>query len=222
MIVPERIVLASNNKGKINEFEHYFAALSIEIVPQSRFTEKSVAETGLSFIENALIKARFASSQSNLPALADDSGLCVTALAGKPGIHSARYAADQADQNVRISSQSTSNADNINKLLDEMKDIPDDQRQAGFHCVLAFIRHTLDPLPIICHGQWQGRITRSKHGKAGFGYDPIFQPEGYTCTAAELDLTEKNHISHRAQAMKILMENMTYTGSPVTFSVKPI
>ena len=196
-----KIVLATLNEGKVREFQDCFADMDISFIPQSLFTEVSVAETGLSFIENAIIKARFAAEQSHLPALADDSGLCVPALAGEPGIYSARYA-ETSDINLN------SSQNNINKLLYKLKDVPDDERQASFHCVLAFVRNAKDPLPLIAQGHWHGRILRKNQGIQGFGYDPVFQPDAYDCSAAELKPSEKNRISHRAQAIKKLLAQL--------------
>ena len=201
----KQIVLATQNQGKVQEFQPYFtnnlSALSAyKLIPQSEFTQASVAETGLSFIENALIKARFAAQKSQLPALADDSGLCVTALGGTPGIYSARYAV--SDQ-LAVDQQSQRN---IDKLLDKLKHLPKNKRQASFHCVLAFVRDAKDPLPLVVQGHWHGSILMQQQGKGGFGYDPVFQPEGYSCSAAELRPAEKHAMSHRARAMEAFMQ----------------
>ena len=200
----QRIVLASTNTGKLREFLHYFAHKNIQLELQNQFTTHSAAETGWSFIENALIKARFASLHAGLPALADDSGLCVTALNGAPGIYSARYAAD--DPKYHKTQGTIDPVANVRKLLDHMKNFQVNARHASFHCVLALVRHAQDPLPLLFHGQWLGQITHTMVGQQGFGYDPVFQPEGYTCTAAELSPEQKYQISHRAQAVQQLMQ----------------
>jgi XTP/dITP diphosphohydrolase len=162
-------------------------------VPQSNFEIEAAVESGLSFVENALIKARHASMHTGLPAIADDSGLAVDALGGAPGIYSSRYAGEQA-----------SDADNIARLLGNMKDLDDAHRQARFHCVAVWVSHAEDPVPIICQGAWEGRIARQASGDGGFGYDPVFQlADGRT--AAQLAKEEKNRISHRAQAMRCLV-----------------
>ena len=186
----QQIVIASSNKGKLKEFSQLFDATGIRLLPQSHFNISGADETGLSFIENAIIKARHASSASALPAIADDSGIVVDALDGAPGIYSARYAGASA-----------TDADNIAKLLDLMKSVPADQRGASFYCSLVYLRYAEDPMPVICHGQWRGLITEAVSGREGFGYDPVFYIPEKKCTAAELSLPVKNQISHRAQAI---------------------
>ena len=185
-----RIVLASNNPGKAREFAAALAELNVDIMPQSLFGVPEVEETGLTFIENALLKARNAALHTGLPALADDSGLVVDALDGRPGIHSARYAGPDADDRA-----------NIAKLLAELRGAPAEQRTARFVCVLALLHHPADPTPLICEGRWEGVILTEPRGANGFGYDPVFFVPGEQQTAAELDLATKNRLSHRGQAL---------------------
>ena len=191
------LVLASNNKGKIAEFEKMFAELNlpVNVIPQGQLNIADAVEDGLSFVENAIIKARHASKISGKPAIADDSGICVPALGGAPGIYSARYSGEDATDQK-----------NLQKLLETMKDVPDDQRQARFHCVLVYLRHAEDPTPLVCHGSWPGVITREPAGTGGFGYDPIFFVPSEGKTAAELTREEKSAISHRGQALKLLLD----------------
>ena len=181
-----RIVLASNNGKKIRELGAILAASDIHIQPQSDFGIGEVAETGTTFIENALIKARHAAAISGLPAIADDSGLCVPALGGAPGIYSARYSGE-------------GDAGNNRKLLAALANHSD--RRAYYVCLIVYLRHADDPLPLITEGLWHGHITDTPRGDGGFGYDPLFIPDGYTQTAAELGVAEKNRISHRAKAL---------------------
>ena len=181
-----RIVLASNNGKKIRELGAILTASGIHIQPQSDFGIGEVAETGTTFIENALIKARHAAAMSGLPAIADDSGLCVPALGGAPGIYSARYSGE-------------GDAGNNRKLLAALADYGD--RRAYYACLIVYLRHADDPLPLIAEGLWYGHITDTPRGDGGFGYDPLFIPDGYTQTAAELGVDEKNRLSHRAQAL---------------------
>ncbi len=185
------LVLASNNKGKLAELQAMLGD-SITVRPQSDFTDIEAEETGLTFVENALIKARHAASVSGLPALADDSGLAVDALGGAPGIYSARYAGGAGD------------AANNAKLLDALKDVPDAERGAQFICALALLRHAEDPIPLICEGAWEGRILHAASGEHGFGYDPLFWVPERDCSSAELSPQEKNQLSHRARAMALL------------------
>lgn len=186
-----KIVLASGNAGKLKEFSQLFSSWNIEVVPQSEFEVPEAEETGLSFIENALLKARHASRISGLPALADDSGLAVDALGGAPGIYSARYAGPGA-----------SDADNNRKLLEALDGVPESERAASFHCALAFVRRHDDPVPLVCSAQWRGRILDKPAGEQGFGYDPLFFVESHGMTSAELPRETKNQLSHRAQAVK--------------------
>ncbi len=187
----QKIVLASGNLGKIKEIQailpHY------NILPQRQFHIKEIPETGSTFIENAIIKARHASLQSQLPALADDSGLVIDALNGAPGIISARYAGEQA-----------SDQENLEKVLLELQNIPNEQRTARFICVLVFMRHANDPFPLIAQGSWEGSILNEPCGTNGFGYDPIFWVPSEHCSSAELSPEKKNKISHRGLALQQL------------------
>jgi XTP/dITP diphosphohydrolase len=160
-----------------------------------------VAETGTTFVENAIIKARHAAKITGLPAIADDSGLEVDALNGAPGVYSARYASDI--------SENPSDDDNTNKLLNALKDTPDEQRSARFHCVLVYMQHENDPTPIICHGVWQGSISRTKQGEQGFGYDPVFWQNDLQMSSAQLSRDLKNNLSHRGQALAKLVKKLT-------------
>jgi XTP/dITP diphosphohydrolase len=192
-----KVVLASGNQGKVRELTDLLKTQNIEVVAQSEFNLDSPEETGLSFIENALIKARYAAEQTGLPAIADDSGLSIPALKGAPGIYSARYAGDNATDQA-----------NIDLVLKNLSGVEKDQRSAVFNCVLVYLRHAADPTPIVCHGQWQGEITESQHGEGGFGYDPIFWVPERNCTAAELTKAEKNAISHRGKALAMLWSQL--------------
>jgi XTP/dITP diphosphohydrolase len=193
-----RVVLASGNHGKLAEFADAFRGLGIELVAQSEFDIVSPEETGLSFVENALLKARHASAISDLPALADDSGLCVDALKGAPGLYSARYAGPAA-----------SDADNRSLLLHTMADVPDPERGARFVCVLALLRHPHDPMPLIAEGCWEGHIGIVERGFGGFGYDRLFHPlDTPGLTAAELSPEHKQALSHRGLAIRKLMATL--------------
>jgi XTP/dITP diphosphohydrolase len=193
----DKVVLATGNKGKVKELARMLSGLGIEVFPQSEFSVVDVAETGTTFVENAIIKARHAAKQTGFPAIADDSGLTVDALSGKPGVYSARYSGDQAtDQS------------NITKLLDAMADIPKDKRQAKFLCVLVFMRHADDPTPIICQGEWSGEITTKQQGENGFGYDPVFWVDTQNCSSAQLSPAQKNAFSHRGKALKLLLAQL--------------
>jgi XTP/dITP diphosphohydrolase len=196
----QKIVLASSNAGKLIELQSLLAALPVDILAQSGLGVDDADETGLTFIENALIKARHASAITGLPAIADDSGLAVDALGGAPGIYSARYAELPADTKGLARDEA-----NNTKLLAALRDIPDAQRGAQFHCVLVFLRHAADPTPLVCHGQWHGSILHTAAGAGGFGYDPLFLVPEHGCSSAELSATEKNRISHRAQASQLLL-----------------
>lgn len=187
----QQIVLASGNPGKLNEFNQILSELSVEVIPQSDFQVSDVEETGLSFVENALIKARHASRISGLPALADDSGLEVDALKGAPGIYSARYAGS-----------GSTDADNNLKLLKALHATPEAERTARFQCLLVYMRHAEDPTPLICQGSWEGRISLEPSGSGGFGYDPLFYIPELACCSAELSPTQKNNLSHRGQAVR--------------------
>lgn len=188
------VVLASHNLGKVREFQTLLSACDFRVKPQSDFNIPSAEETGLTFVENAIIKARHACALSGLPAIADDSGIEVDALKGAPGIYSARFAGIAA-------SDEANNA----LLLEKLQDIPAEQRQARYQCVLVFMRHELDPTPIICQGSWEGIITQSPIGDGGFGYDPLFYVPQYQCTSAQLSADIKNQLSHRGIAMSQLL-----------------
>lgn len=194
----QQIVLASGNKGKLAELQNALTGFDVELIPQGEFDVEDADETGLSFIENAILKARHASLATGLPALADDSGLEVDALLGAPGIYSARYSGTESH-----GGQNKDENNNL-KLLKELKGVQIENRNARFHCVLAFVRHAKDPNPIICQGAWEGRIQESLDGEGGFGYDPLFFVEALNKTAAKMSKEEKNQISHRGQAIKIL------------------
>lgn len=193
----QELVLATSNKGKVIELEGLLQPFGWHVRAQSEWQFEEAEETGLTFIENAIIKARHAAAHTGLPALADDSGLAVDALQGAPGIYSARYAGPQC-----------SDQDNIAKLLDAMKTIPTEQRQASFHCVLVYLTHAQDPTPIVCHGQWHGQITEQSAGEGGFGYDPIFWVPSEHCTAAQLSADQKRQLSHRGQALRGLVQQL--------------
>jgi XTP/dITP diphosphohydrolase len=193
----KKLVLASGNQGKLAEFKALFAKLAIEVLPLSDFGVESPEETGLSFIENAILKARHASKATGLPALADDSGLAIDALNGAPGIYSARYAG-----------LGVTDADNIDKALKSLAGVPEAQRGARFHCVLALMQHAEDPMPLIAHGAWSGRILSARVGDGGFGYDPVFYVPEKDCAAAQLSKDEKNAISHRGKAIAELLNVM--------------
>jgi non-canonical purine NTP pyrophosphatase, rdgB/HAM1 family len=188
------IVLGSGNPGKLMEFSGLLKDCAIRVVPQSALGVPEVGETGLTFVENALLKARNAARHTGLPALADDSGLEVDALHGAPGIYSARYAGSEAND-----------ADNIARLLRELADVPEHQRCARFQCLLVYVRHTTDPTPLIVQGTWEGRIAFAPRGAHGFGYDPIFYVPTLERCAAELDPDTKNRVSHRGQALSRLL-----------------
>lgn len=191
---PHHLVLASNNAGKAREIGQLLAGCNISVRPQSDFAVPEAAETGLTFVENALIKARNAARHSGLPAIADDSGIEVDALNGAPGIYSARYAGPDADD-----------AANNAKLLRALAAVADDERTARFQCVMVYMRHAEDPTPLICQGTWEGRILHSPQGDNGFGYDPLFFVPGENCSAAELPAATKNRLSHRGQALRRLL-----------------
>lgn len=195
-----KVVLASGNKGKVNELTQLLQAQNIEVLPQSDFNLESPEETGLTFIENALIKARYAAEKTGLPAIADDSGLSIPALEGAPGIYSARYSGEQAtDQS------------NIDLVLKNLSGKKANSRHATFNCVLVYLQHANDPTPIVCHGQWHGLITENQTGEGGFGYDPIFWVPEKQCSAAQLSKAEKNAISHRGKALALLVTQLQET-----------
>ncbi|MFT4806997.1 MAG: XTP/dITP diphosphohydrolase [Arenicella sp.] len=193
----KKIVLASGNKGKVKELAAMLSSLSIEVLPQSDFAVTEVAETGSTFIENAIIKARHAAKHTGLPAIADDSGLAVHALGGEPGVYSARYSGNQATDKT-----------NIAKLLNVMADVPKSKRHAKFLCVLVYMRHADDPMPIICQGEWVGEITTEPQGENGFGYDPVFWVKQQHCSSAQLSPAQKNVLSHRGKALKLMLAQL--------------
>ncbi|RUO60640.1 RdgB/HAM1 family non-canonical purine NTP pyrophosphatase [Pseudidiomarina insulisalsae] len=196
----QEVVLATGNQGKVRELSDLLTPLSWRVKPQSEWNFEEAEETGLTFIENAIIKARHAASHTGLPALADDSGLAVKALDGAPGIYSARYAGSSA-----------SDQENVAKLLHALQQVPVGERQASFHCVLAFLRHADDPTPLICHGSWRGEIALQPSGSDGFGYDPVFYIASEGCTAAELSKSRKQQLSHRGQALRQLLAQLQET-----------
>ena len=183
----------------MREFSQLLAPLGFTLLPQSEFDVPEAAETGLSFVENAIIKARHAAQITGLPALADDSGLEIDALHGAPGIYSSRFAGDTA-----------TDADNIAAVLDALRDVPETERSARFQCILVFMRHAEDPTPLICQGSWQGQIMTEASGDGGFGYDPIFRVAETDCSAAELSSEQKHAISHRGKAMRQFLEAFQY------------
>lgn len=188
------IVLATGNQGKVNELSLLLADYNIDVVPQSHFNVPDVPETGTTFIENAIIKARHAAKITGLPAIADDSGLAVDALGGAPGIYSSRYSGESATDHR-----------NNQKLLLALQNTPKEERTARFHCVLAYLKHAEDPTPIICHGVWEGEILMAMQGNEGFGYDPLFWLESQQKTAAQLPREVKNTMSHRSKALAQLV-----------------
>jgi len=192
-----RVVLASSNRGKLRELNELLAGIHFEAASQSEFGVSDAEETGLTFVENAIIKARHAAAATGLPAIADDSGLEVDALNGDPGVFSARYSGPDATDRR-----------NLEKLLTELQGVDEDRRSARFHCVLVYMRHDRDPTPIICHSTWEGRIATAPTGDNGFGYDPVFIVPGRGCTAAELPAEEKNRLSHRGQALRQLLDRL--------------
>lgn len=189
-----QVVLASGNKGKLREINELLAGVNIHAVAQTQLGVTDVEETGLSFVENSLLKARHASQLTGLPAIADDSGIEVDALHGAPGIYSARFSGANA-----------SDADNLTLLLEQLKDVPDAERTARFQCLMVYMRHAKDPTPIICQGTWEGRILHQPMGENGFGYDPVFYVPGENCSAAQLPAEIKNRLSHRGQALNALL-----------------
>jgi len=196
-----RLVLASSNPAKLREFAALLAPLHVELIPQDALGIRPAPETGTSFQANAVLKARHAARHSGLAALADDSGLEVDALGGRPGVWSARFAGEHA-----------SDADNLNRLLLELEEVPDAARQARYQCVIACLREAADPAPLIASGTWEGHIVRTPAGENGFGYDPVFVPSGETRTAAQLAAQEKNAVSHRAQALQALVAGLVREG----------
>jgi len=198
-----KIVLASGNEGKLRELQQLLLGLDVELVTQRSLGIFDAEETGLTFIENAILKARHASEASGLPALADDSGLAVDTLGGAPGIYSARFAdsPSSADRAAR-------DAANNDKLLQLLDGLPASERTAHFHCVLVYLRHSKDPTPVVCHGVWSGQILQAPAGEGGFGYDPLFYVPQMNCSSAQLSAEQKNSLSHRARAMQDLIQRL--------------
>jgi XTP/dITP diphosphohydrolase len=188
------IVLASSNPGKVREINQLLTGLGLHVQPQSEFGVMDAEETGLTFVENAILKARNAAQHTGLPAIADDSGLEVDALAGGPGIYSARFAGEGASDQA-----------NLEKLLVELAAVPEELRTARFQCLMVFLRHANDPTPLICQGTWEGRILFAARGDNGFGYDPVFHVPTHDCSSAELSADTKNLLSHRGQALRKLV-----------------
>ena len=195
------IVLASGNAGKVREIRELLAEFDIDVRPQNEFSVPEAAETGLTFVENALIKARNAARCTGLPALADDSGLEVDVLNGAPGIYSSRYAGAGADDRA-----------NLEKLLADLEGVPDERRSARFQCLVVYLRHERDPTPLICQGTWDGRILKTARGTGGFGYDPVFFVPTEDRASAELPPDLKNRLSHRGQALRALLAAMRTRG----------
>jgi len=191
------IVLATGNPGKVRELQEILADSGLRIAPQSDYDAPEAIEDGLGFVENALIKARSAARHTGLPAIADDSGIVVDALSGEPGIHSARYAGDGANDEM-----------NLQLLLENMRGIEEAQRTARFICLMVYVRHADDPTPLICEGSWEGRLLETPQGENGFGYDPIFLVPEKGRTSAELPSEEKNRLSHRGQALRCLVQKL--------------
>jgi XTP/dITP diphosphohydrolase len=190
-------VLATGNAGKLREMRAILAPWGVDVRPQSEFTRAAAEETGLSFVENALLKARFAAEVSGLPAIADDSGLEVDALHGAPGIYSARYAGPGADDVA-----------NNDRLLRDLETVPDAERTARYRCAMVYLRWALDPAPLVCQASWEGRIGRLPRGRGGFGYDPLFLVGDSPQTAAELEAAHKNEVSHRGRALRALVAEL--------------
>ena len=191
------LVLASDNRGKLNELTALLSDSDFSVVGQGTLGVTPAEETGATFVENAILKARNAALQTGRPAIADDSGLEVNALNGAPGVYSARFAGDHA-----------SDSDNVTKLLSRLEKIPWEDRNARFRCLMVYLRRADDPAPLICEGTWSGVVTKAPSGQNGFGYDPVFWVPDEGCTAAELDSERKNGLSHRARALRMLMERL--------------
>ncbi|PKL94632.1 MAG: non-canonical purine NTP pyrophosphatase, RdgB/HAM1 family [Gammaproteobacteria bacterium HGW-Gammaproteobacteria-8] len=196
-----RLVIATENAGKLAEFRQMLEPRGFEVLPQADFSVAEVEETGASFVENALLKARAAAAASGVPALADDSGLVVDVLEGRPGIRSARYAGEPANPKA-----------NIERLLEELQGLPRERRGASFYCCLVLLRYPEDPAPLIATGRWQGYILEAPRGEGGFGYDPVFLEPRLDVTAAELPAVEKNRISHRGKALEQLLAQLDAEG----------
>ena len=196
-----RVVLASGNESKLEELRALLAEKRVELLSQREFDVAAAAETGLSFVENAIIKARHACRETGLAAIADDSGLEVDALDGAPGIHSARYAGREGPE---------ADAENNLKLLSALEQVPESERGARFQCAIVFMRYAADPMPLVCQGAWEGRILFGPRGDNGFGYDPLFFVPGENRTSAELPPARKNALSHRARAIGQLLSCWNY------------
>lgn len=200
-----RVVLASSNQGKLKEYEDLLAGKGFELIKQTELNVSDADETGLTFIENAILKARHAAQHTGLPALADDSGIEVDALKGKPGIYSARFSS--------MNGGASGDAHNNALLLEELKDVSDEKRSARFRCVIAFMRHAEDPAPIIAQGAWEGRILHAPEGDGGFGYDPLFFAKDAQRACALLSKAEKNRLSHRGKALNVLLDEFSKPGA---------
>lgn len=209
-ITPQQVVLASSSSGKLEEFRALLADAGFDIVPQADFNVPDAEETGLSFVENAILKSRNACRISGLPAIADDSGLEVDALMGRPGIYSSRFAAldGTTADGAKVDGEDRDKANN-QKLINSLHGLARDERTARFQCVLVYMRHAEDPTPIICQGSWEGLILHQASGEGGFGYDPLFFVPERNCSAAELSKADKNALSHRGQAMRQLLQRLT-------------
>jgi len=190
----KEIILASSNQGKVREINQLLTGLDLHVQPQTEYGVPDIEETGLTFVENAILKARNAAQHTGLPAIADDSGIEVDALQGEPGIYSARYAGAGASDQA-----------NLEKLLTELGDLPEEKRTARFQCLMVYMRHANDPTPLICQGTWEGRILFEPRGENGFGYDPVFYVSTHDCSSAELAADIKNSLSHRGQALRKLL-----------------
>ena len=197
----KQVVLASSNPGKVREIHQLLAELDLDVVPQSEYGVVDAEETGLTFVENAILKARNAALHTGRPAIADDSGIEVDALNGAPGIYSARYAGVGAGDRV-----------NLEKLLTDLADVAEEQRTARFQCLMVYLRHAYDPVPLICQGTWEGRILLAPRGDNGFGYDPVFYVPTHDCSSAELPPEIKNALSHRGQALRKLLAALREAG----------
>jgi len=193
----KKLVLASSNPGKLRELSALLKDSDYQIIPQADFNVPDVAETGATFVENAIIKARHAAQYTDCPAVADDSGIVVDALNGEPGVYSARFAGNNASDDA-----------NNALLVEKLRSISEAKRSARYQAVIVYMRNAADPSPIICEGSWEGRIVLEARGSGGFGYDPYFYLPDYGCTSAELSADEKNRISHRGQALRLLLERL--------------
>jgi XTP/dITP diphosphohydrolase len=196
-----KVVLASGNKGKLREFITLFSDLGMNIIPQTELGVGDIAETGTTFVENAIIKARYASEITGLPAIADDSGIEIDYLKGAPGIYSARFSGDK-------NGKGATDENNNLKVLESLNGVPEDQRTARYQCILVYMEHAKDPTPIICQAAWEGLILDKEIGDNGFGYDPLFWLPEFNCTSAQLPADEKNKISHRGKALRELHEQI--------------